>query len=98
MVAILERAVADPKHLEQHVRAFVQAFWDANDRLGEEWLPYGSPENDALNDLGHDLQDYEPPTRFPEPTLIHDADALRRISEALLLVKRRNADDKAGAV
>jgi len=99
LLNLLERALAQPESLPERVDAFVRAYWSASETLGEDWLPWGSPLNDAVHELGHDLQDYQAPGDGEyEPTLLHDEDALGRIASTLALADRPDRSASRGDV
>ena len=99
LLDLLERAVAEPDHLPARVNAFLRAYWSANEALGEDWLPWGTPLLDGVHDLGGELQDYQAPGDGSlEPTLLHDPVVLARITHVLELAGRRPGREARPAV
>jgi hypothetical protein len=85
LLKILERAVRQPAKLAEHVKAYLRAYWAFSD----ERLPYGTALSDALHDLGHDWQDYQPRDDPDyEPTLLHDREVLVGAKRVLTLAGR----------
>jgi hypothetical protein len=99
LLNLLERAVAEPERLRDGVDAFLRAYWQAHEAIGEDWLPWGTPLHDEIHDLGGDLQDYQAPGEGPlEPTLLHDSEVLARITHVLEMAGRPTGGTSRSAV
>jgi len=83
LTSLLRDITATEADVPELVKAFAAAYWQADGR-GE--IPEGDERWTLLGDLALDLEYYEPNPvwRVEEPCYYDDAEAVRRVSEALV--------------